>query len=96
MRRFAIILSVVALLLAGCEKPNRPTIGGSTWQEQYDLGVRYLSEGNYEEAVIAFTVAIEIDPKQVPAYIGRGDAYLAKSDLNLAQQDFEHWMLHWI
>ncbi len=89
MRRFAIILSVVALLLAGCEKPNRPTIGGSTWQEQYDLGVRYLSEGNYEEAVIAFTVAIEIDPKQVPAYIGRGDAYLAKSDLNLAQQDFE-------
>lgn len=46
-----------------------------TWQEQYDLGVRYLSEGNYEEAIIAFTAAIEIDPKQAPAYVGRGDAY---------------------
>ena len=22
-----------------------------TWQEQYDLGMRYLSEGNYEEAL---------------------------------------------
>lgn len=51
-------------------EPQKPT-----WQEQYDLGVRYLSEGNYEEAIIAFTAAIEIDPKQAPAYVGRGDAY---------------------
>ena len=42
---------------------------GPTWQEQYDLGIRYLSEGNYEEAIIAFTAAIEIDPKQVDAYL---------------------------
>lgn len=48
----------------------------TTWQEQYDLGVRYLSEGNYEEAIIAFTAAIEIDPKRPEAFIGRGDAYL--------------------
>ena len=48
---------------------------GPTWQEQYDLGVRYLSEGNYREAIIAFTAAIEIDPKLAPAYVGRGDAH---------------------
>ena len=23
------------------------------WQEQYDLGIRYLSDGNYQEAIIA-------------------------------------------
>jgi len=46
-----------------------------TWQEQYDLGVRYLSEGNYEEAIIAFTAAIEIDPKQASAFVCRGNAY---------------------
>ena len=45
---------------------------GNTWQEQYDLGVRYLAEGNYEEAIIAFTAAIEIDPNRVEAYMGRG------------------------
>lgn len=47
-----------------------------TWQEQYDLGIRYLSEGNYEEAIIAFSAAIKIDPKQASAYIARGDAYV--------------------
>ena len=55
---------------------------GPTWQEQYDLGIRYLSEGNYEEAIIAFTAAIEIDPKQV-------DAYLALSELYMDQEDYE-------
>ena len=38
------------------------------WQEQYDLGVRYLSEGNYEEAIIAFTAAIEIDAQRPEGY----------------------------
>jgi len=64
-----------------------------TWQDQYDLGVRYLSEGNYEEAIIAFTAAIEIDPKQAPTYVGRGDAYIGsgKTEENLmaAQVDYE-------
>lgn len=64
-----------------------------TWQEQYDLGVRYLSEGNYEEAIIAFTAAIEIDPNQTLAYVGRGDAYIASGEttenLAAARSDYE-------
>ena len=39
------------------------------WQEQYDLGQRYLTDGNYEEAILAFTAAIEIDPKRPEAYL---------------------------
>lgn len=75
------------LLLAACN-PQAPT-----WQEQYNMGLRYLEEGNYEEAIIAFTAAIEIDPKQAPAYVGRGDAYIqlgeAKENLTAAQADYE-------
>lgn len=67
------LLTVLALYLTlslcACGASN------STWQEQYDLGVRYLSESNYEEAIIAFTAAIEIEPKRADAYVGRGDAY---------------------
>ena len=44
-----------------------------TWQEQYDLGLRFLSEGDYEAAILAFTAAIEIDPMQAEAYIGLAD-----------------------
>jgi len=66
---------------------------GPTWQEQYDLGIRYLEDGNYEEAIIAFTAAIEIDPKRAPAYIGRGDAYIGfgetEENLAAALADYE-------
>lgn len=62
---------LLVLVLCACGS------GGSQWQEQYDLGIRYLNEGNYEEAVIAFTAAIEIDPKRVEAYVGAAQAYTA-------------------
>lgn len=91
MKRTVSLLLVLVLLLTlcGCGKKD----GGFTWQEQYDLGVRYLSDGNYEEAIIAFTAAIEIDTKNALAYIGRGDAYLgqgaADEYLAAAFTDFE-------
>lgn len=70
MKKYGItLLAILFLMMCACGQST------PTWQEQYDLGVRYLSEGNYEEAIIAFTAAIEIDPKQAPAYVGRGDAY---------------------
>ena len=65
------ILLMLIVLLCSCSKSQ-----AAQWQEQYDLGVRYLSEGNYEEAIIAFTAAIEIDPNRAEAYVRRGDAYI--------------------
>ena len=71
MKRVLTLTMLLGFLLCACGQSV------PTWQEQYDLGVRYLSEGSYEEAVIAFTAAIEIDPKQAAAYVGRGDTYAA-------------------
>lgn len=50
------------------------------FENQYDLGMRFLSEGNYEEAVIAFTAALEIDPKRVDVYTALADTYEAMGD----------------
>ena len=50
------------------------------------MGVRYLSEGNYREAIIAFNAAIEIDPKRADAYIGLADVYEAQGDTERARQ----------
>ena len=70
-----LLLSLILVLsLTACGQ------SAPTWQEQYDLGVRYLSEGNYEEAIIAFTAAIEIDPNRAEAYVGRGDAYIGSGE----------------
>lgn len=77
MRKAISLFAATILLISiiGCAKTH-------TWQEQYDLGVRYMSDGNYEEAIIAFTAAIEIDPRQAVAYIGRGGANMALFAVN--------------
>lgn len=89
MKKITTLIMALTLSLCLCACTTTQSEGsgeepsqGPTWQEQYDLGVRYLSEGNYEEAIIAFTAAIEIDPKQAPAYLGRGDAHSGVAKLS--------------
>ena len=56
--------------LTACSKESR-------WQKQYDLGMKYLEAGDYEEALNAFDKAISIDEKEATAYVGRGAVYMA-------------------
>lgn len=92
MKRIELFFCVLILVLGLCACGQK-TADTSSWQRQYDLGVKYLSEGSYEEAVIAFTAAIEIDPKQVEAYIGRGSAIIGSGEtaenLTAALADYE-------
>ena len=88
-RGMAFLMAFVLMLgLCACGRSAE-----AQWQEQYDLGVRYLSEGNYEEAIIAFTAAIEIDPNRAEAYVGRGEAYISSGEteenLTAALADYE-------
>ena len=50
------------------------------WQEQYDLGQQYLLEENYEQAIVAFSEAIEIEPMEIQAYTGLIQAYWQSGD----------------
>lgn len=83
--------AIILIFLAACTQgapsgSGSASTGALSWQEQYDLGIRYLLEGNYEEALIAFTAAIEIDPKQADAYIGLANAYVSMGDIEMAIQ----------
>lgn len=79
--------------LCGCgtaEKgPDPSTPEASSWQEQYDLGLRYLSEGSYENAVIAFAAAIEIDRKRPESYAGLANSYIELGQYEKARQAVE-------
>lgn len=79
---FSLPYAIMLLLLVGCaEKPK-------TFDEQYDLGVKYISEGNYEEAIIALSAAIEIEPNSAIAYLNRGNAYYEQKMLDNAISDY--------
>ena len=55
------ILLAVALSTVACGNNAGNTASNSlenaiaSWQEQYDLGMGYLEEGDYEQAIVAFT-----------------------------------------
>ncbi len=81
----AVILSVV--MFASCGKTVE-----AKWQEQLDLGMRYLEEMDYDNAILAFTKAIEVDPNRSEAYVERAKLYVqrgAEGDLALAAADYE-------
>ena len=77
----AVALILVLFIVIFIIRSNSPS---SRFQEQLELGNRYLSEMNYEQAVAAFEAAIEIDPKNVEAYKGLVDAYIQMGDDQLA------------
>lgn len=79
MKRCLCALLCAALLL-GLVACGGKSTEVKTWQEQYELGIRYLSEGNYKEAILAFTAAIRIDPKQVSVYEKLAEAYTQSGD----------------
>lgn len=81
---FFMVLGLTILLLTACGQNIQ-----ASWQEQYDLGIRYLNEGNYEEAILAFNAAIEIDPKRPEAYAKAAESYVGLSDLNAAVEILE-------
>ncbi len=81
----AAVVVVLAVVLALTQCKNETP----EWQEQYDLGLRYLSEGNYEEAILAFSAAIEIDPYVSNVYLGRGDAYVMGAEDYASHEDYD-------
>ena len=75
-----VFVCLLTLLLVACGKTME-----EKWQEKYDLGMRYLTEGSYEEAILAFTAAIEIDSMLADAYIYMAEAYWEQEDYESAQ-----------
>lgn len=58
-------------------------------QAKLDLAVKYLSENDYEKAILAFNDAIKIDPKEVKAYQGLARTYTIQGKYDEAQSTYD-------
>lgn len=70
MKRRVVIISIIivlAVVIIGLTTAN--AIQNRAVRSQMNLGNKYLTEGNYQEAVLAFEKAISIDTKNVEARI---------------------------
>jgi tetratricopeptide (TPR) repeat protein len=77
-----LILCLVSLLalfiLSACDESGAQAGAAVSWLDYYNQGEDFFAEGNYDDAIIAFSEAIGLDPEQALAYIGRGDSYVHK------------------
>lgn len=98
MRKIQVLVLILCMScgILACGKGNSETQTGDgmTWQENYDMGVRLLSEGKYEEAILAFQAAIQIDPKNADAYCGLAEAYLYSGDSAMAASALQDGLNH--
>lgn len=81
-KRIICILVVVILAMAvGVIIYSAPA---NRLTRQLNFGQKYMAELDYEQAVIAYTRAIEIDPMNVDAYLGLAEAYESMDNVDLA------------
>ncbi len=87
-----LIIGIVCLVIAAIVIISVVSESGSVAaksKEKLDLGIKYLSELNYEQAIVAFNEAISIDPKNVDAYVKLSEAYVAIGDYDKAEEVLE-------
>ena len=88
MKRIIVILGVVLCAVIGFFF-YRTNFGTNSYARNLDLGKKYLLDEDYDDAISAFSDAIDIDGTRPAPYIGRGDAYKGKGDYENAWSDYE-------
>ncbi len=82
----SIILSVTLILttFTSCEAIDKAL--ASTY---LNLGEKYLTDLDYEQAIVYFNKLIDVEPKNESAYLGIAEAYLALGDIDSAIEILE-------
>ncbi len=82
----SLILSVTLTMtmFTSCEAVNKAL--ASTY---LNLGEKYLTDLDYENAIVYFNKLIEVEPKNVQAYLGAAEAYLGMGDIDSAMDVLE-------
>jgi len=80
--RLLLSCSLLAALLTGCTRdPNAKK------QKYFDSGQNYFAQGQYREAVIQYSNAVQIDPRFAAAHAQLAQAYLKLGDTQRAYNE---------
>ncbi|MDH3929743.1 MAG: tetratricopeptide repeat protein, partial [Deltaproteobacteria bacterium] len=83
MRSVVIVLALFAV--ASCASLPGQSMSPEEWYQQ---GVSFLKSRQYDEAIGAFSEAIELNPQYAEAYRNRGLAWAKKGEFNQAISDY--------
>ncbi len=82
LRRRSINIFIALLFITNNVYAQKPQ------KEMLDKGKDYFKKKMYDEAIISFDTAIQIEPRYAAAYYNRGRAYAEKGNLDEAISDY--------
>ncbi|KGK91391.1 hypothetical protein DP73_03750 [Desulfosporosinus sp. HMP52] len=85
-KKIVIIVITALVLLIGGGVVYATNSTAARAERQLNLGNKYLQEGKYEEAILAFEKVIQIEPKNIPARLGLGKVYVATNEFEKAEK----------
>ncbi len=87
-KSLSILIGIIMILTACAKSADQQAA------QQLELGQRYLTEGKYEEAIVAFSKVIELDPNEIQAYTGIITAYMESGKSDEAEAMIEICLNH--
>lgn len=82
--RICLVMVIAVCISTACGKSKEMSV-----QDYLDLGEKYLAEENYEQAIVAFSKVLELEPKALAAYEGLANAYIKTENYEKAQDTIQ-------
>ncbi|MDD5736425.1 MAG: tetratricopeptide repeat protein, partial [Methanothrix soehngenii] len=77
---------ILAVLFVLCLAVAAQENTADSW---YQKGLKLMEDETYEDALIAFNKAIEMDPENASIWMGKGDTLVRMGDYNESQKIYE-------
>lgn len=86
VRWMGTVLMISIPVLFSCASNHR--LQTKQAEAYFDLGTKYLQQGEYDQAISGYNKALELNPRYSEAYLNRGIAYRNKGQHDQAVSDY--------
>ena len=83
-----IILAFALFFLISCTSTEQEKTESRDAETYNNRGIGYEEKGQYDQAILEYNKALEINPRYAAAYVNRGNAYSAKGQYDQAISEF--------
>lgn len=78
-----LLIILISIIVGIILYNNNPSV---RYKKQIELAQRYLTEGDMEQAIVAYRAAIEIDPRNPDTYDALADIYIGEEQWSAAKE----------
>ena len=90
LHNFRLMLLIIFIpVLFSCATTQQNKVESKDADAYCNRGMAYMNKGQYDQAILDYNKAIEIDPKDGKAYENRGKCYHGNQEYGKSWEDFK-------